>query len=124
MENGTVGVAERTLPLIRTWPAGLPISGLLPPLPGTPLYTRLKDAGRLTRPKHWLEFKAFAMAHTPLKMAIPGAHAEVLDGWNRSYSPGAMTQAVESFDYKRLGYPIHTLISRLCFRWLYFPHMG
>jgi len=30
-----------------------------------------RDAGRLTRPKHWLEFKAFAMAHTPLKMTIP-----------------------------------------------------
>src|SRR6202008_4788565 len=78
MDNDTPGVAERTLQQVRTWPPGLPIFGLLTPLPANPLYTRLKDAGRLTRPKHWLEFKAFAMAHTPLKMTIPEAHAEVL----------------------------------------------
>jgi radical SAM superfamily enzyme YgiQ (UPF0313 family) len=124
MDNDTVGVAERTLQQIRTWPAGLPIFGLLTPLPGTPLYTRLKDADRLTRPKHWLEFKAFAMAHTPLKMTIAEAHAEVLDGWKRSYSPEAIAHAVESFDYKPLGYRINILISRLCFRGIYFPQMG
>ena len=124
MDNDTVGVAERTLQQIRTWPAGLPIFGLLTPLPGTPLYTRLKDAGRLTRTKHWLEFLAFTMAHTPLKMTISEAHAEVLDGWNRSYSPEAIAQAVQSFDYKPLGYRINIFIARLCFRGIYFPQMG
>src|SRR5213078_2881320 len=53
MDNDTVGVAERTLQQVRTWPAGLPIFGLLTPLPATPLYKRLEAAGRLTRPKHW-----------------------------------------------------------------------
>jgi len=124
MDNDTVGVAERTLQQIRTWPAGLPIFGLLTPLPGTPLYTRLKDAGRLTRAKHWLEFKAFTMAHTPLKMTIREAHAEVLDGWNRSYSPEAIAHAVESLDDQPLGYRINILIARLCFRGIYFPQMG
>ena len=124
MDNDTVGVAERTLQQIRTWPAGLPIFGLLTPLPGTPLYTRLKDAGRLTRTKHWLEFLAFTMAHTPLKMTISEAHAEVLDGWNRSYSPEAIADAVQSFDYKPLGYRINIFIARLCFRGIYFPQMG
>src|SRR3989440_2267950 len=52
MDNDTVGVAERTLREIRTWPAGLPIFGLLTPLPATPLYKRLEAAGRLTRPQH------------------------------------------------------------------------
>ena len=70
MDNDTTGVAERTLEQIRTWPAGLPIFGLLTPLPATPLYKRLETAGRLTRPKHWQEFIPFAMAHTPLKMTI------------------------------------------------------
>src|SRR5258707_12568964 len=77
MDNDTVGVAERTLQQVRTWPAGLPIFGLLTPLPATPLYKRLEAAGRLTRPKHWQEFIPFAMAHTPLKMTIDEAHAEV-----------------------------------------------
>ena len=53
MDNDTPGVAERTLKEIHTWPPGLPIFGLLTPLPATPLYKRLEAAGRLTRPKHW-----------------------------------------------------------------------
>src|SRR5207247_9283260 len=73
MDNDTVGVAERTLQQVRTWPPGLPIFGLLTPLPATPLYKRLEVAGRLTRPKHWQEFIPFAMAHTPLKMTIEEA---------------------------------------------------
>src|SRR5438270_9798751 len=124
MDNDTTGVAERTLQQIRTWPPGLPIFGLLTPLPGTPLYTRLHDAGRLTRPKHWQEFIPFSMAHTPLKMTIPEAHAEVLDGWNRSYSPDAIAKAVDSIDHKSLGCRINILIARLCFRGIYFPQMG
>jgi radical SAM superfamily enzyme YgiQ (UPF0313 family) len=75
MDNDTPGVAERTLQEIRTWPPGLPIFGLLTPLPATPLYKRLEAAGRLTRPKHWQKFIPFEMAHTPLKMTIAQAHA-------------------------------------------------
>jgi radical SAM superfamily enzyme YgiQ (UPF0313 family) len=124
MDNDTVGAAERTLQQIRTWPPGLPIFGLLTPLPGTPLYTRLAVAGRLTRPKHWQEFIPFAMAHTPLKMTIEEAHAEVKYGWNKSYSPEAIAHAVDSLDHKPLGYRINILIARLCFRGIYFPMMN
>jgi radical SAM superfamily enzyme YgiQ (UPF0313 family) len=124
MDNDTVGAAERTLKEIRTWPPGLPIFGLLTPLPGTPLYTRLEVAGRLTRPKHWQEFIPFEMAHTPLKMTIEEAHAEVRYGWNKSYSPEAIAHAVDSLEDKKLGYRINILIARLCFRGIYFPMMG
>ena len=98
MDNDTPGVAERTLKEIRTWPPGLPIFGLLTPLPATPLYKRLEAAGRLTRPKHWQEFIPFEMAHTPLKMTIAEAHAEVKYGWAESYSPEAIAQAVDSLE--------------------------
>jgi radical SAM superfamily enzyme YgiQ (UPF0313 family) len=124
MDNDTTGVAERTLQEIRTWPPGLPIFGLLTPLPGTPLYKRLEAAGRLTRPKHWQEFIAFAMAHTPLKMTIAEAHAEVKKGWASSYSPEAIEHAVNSLEHKPLGYRVNILIARLCFRGIYFPQMG
>jgi radical SAM superfamily enzyme YgiQ (UPF0313 family) len=124
MDNDTVGVAERTLKEIRTWPAGLPIFGLLTPLPATPLYKRLEAAGRLTRPKHWKEFIPFAMAHTPLKMTIAEAHAEVKAGWASAYSPEAMAHAVESLKGKPLGYRINIFIARMCFRGIYFPQMG
>jgi radical SAM superfamily enzyme YgiQ (UPF0313 family) len=124
MDNDTTGVAERTLKEIRTWPAGLPIFGLLTPLPGTPLLKKLADAGRLTRPKHWQDFVPFTMAHTPLKMTVAEAHAEVKDGWARSYSPEAIAQAVDSLAHKPMGYRLNIFVARLCFRGIYFPQMG
>ncbi|MFZ0807475.1 MAG: radical SAM protein, partial [Candidatus Sulfotelmatobacter sp.] len=124
MDNDTTGVAERTLEQVRTWPPGLPIFGLLTPLPATPLYKRLESAGRLTRPKHWQEFIPFAMAHTPLKMTIDEAHAEVNYGWSQAYSPQALADAVDSLDDQPLGYRINIFLARLCFRGIYFPMMG
>jgi radical SAM superfamily enzyme YgiQ (UPF0313 family) len=124
MDNDTPGVAERTLEQVRTWPPGLPIFGLLTPLPATPLYKRLEAAGRLTRPKHWQEFIPFAMAHTPLKMTIPEAHAEVNYGWAHAYSADAVAKAVDALEDKPLGYRIEMLIARLCFHGIYFPMMG
>jgi hypothetical protein len=88
MDNDTVGVAERTLQQVRNWPPGLPIFGVPNPLPSTPLYKRLKTAGRLTRPEHWNEFIPFAMADTSLKMSIGEAHEEVKYGWPRLPSGG------------------------------------
>jgi radical SAM superfamily enzyme YgiQ (UPF0313 family) len=124
MDNDTPGVAERTLQQIRTWPPGLPVFGLLTPLPATPLYKRLEQNGRLTRPKHWQEFLPFEMAHTPLKMSIEEAHDEVRYAWDHSYSPEAITHAVNSLGHKEVGYRINILVARLCFRGIYFPQMG
>src|SRR5215813_7118824 len=124
MDNDEPGVAERTLKEIRSWPPGLPIFGLMTPLPATPLYKRLEAAGRLTRPKHWQEFIPFAMAHAPLKMSIEEAHNEIRIGWANSYSPQAIEKAVDSLNDKPLGYRINILIARLCFRGIYFPQMG
>jgi hypothetical protein len=109
---------------VRTWPPGLPIFGLLTPLPATPLYKRLEKAGRLTRPKHWQEFIPFAMAHTPLKMTIDEAHAEVNRGWAEAYSPEALAGAVEALNDQPLGYRVNIFLARLCFRGIYFPMMG
>src|SRR5215468_3333962 len=96
MDNDTPGVAERTLQQVRTWPPGLPIFGLLTPFPSTPLYKKLEVAGRLTRPKHWLDFRAFKMAHTPLKMSIEQTQTEVNQAWANSYSPEGIASAVNS----------------------------
>jgi radical SAM superfamily enzyme YgiQ (UPF0313 family) len=124
MDNDTPGVAERTLKEIRTWPPGLPIFGLLTPLPATPLYKRLEAAGRLTRPKHWQEFIPFEMAHTPLRMTIAEAHAEVKYGWAAAYSAEAIGKAVDALEQKPLPYRINIFLSRICFRGIYFPQMG
>lgn len=124
MDNDTPGVAERTLREIRTWPPGLPIFGLLTPLPATPLYRRLEAAGRLTRPKHWLEFIPFEMSHEPLKMTIAEAHAELKYAWANSYNPEALEKAVQALAHKPLDHRINIFIARMCFRGIYFPQMS
>jgi hypothetical protein len=121
MDNDTPGVAERTLQQVRTWPPGLPIFGLLTPLPATPLYKRLEATSRLTRPRHWLDFVPFTMAHTPLKMTIEEAHAELNYGWAQSYSPEALALAVAALDDQHVGDRINIFLARLCFRGIYFP---
>jgi radical SAM superfamily enzyme YgiQ (UPF0313 family) len=121
MDNDTPGVAERTLQQVRTWPPGLPIFGLLTPLPATPLYKRLETTGRLTRPQHWKNFVPFTMAHTPLKMTVEEAHAEVKYGWAQSYSPEALAEAVTALNDQGVGDRINIFLARLCFRGIYFP---
>src|SRR5438477_4526614 len=124
MDNDTPGVAERTLEQVRTWPPGLPIFGLLTPLPATPLHKRREAAGRLTRPQHWKDFVPFTMAHTPLKMTVEEAHAEVKYGWAQSYSPEALAQAVAALDDQHVRERVNVFLARLCFRGIYFPMMG
>jgi radical SAM superfamily enzyme YgiQ (UPF0313 family) len=124
LDNDTPGVAGRTLGQIQTWPAGLPVFGQLTPFPSTPLYARLLAAGRLTRPKHWLDFAPYQMAHTPLKMTSAEAQSEVRQGWADSYSPAAIARAVASLAGRPPWLRISLFIGRLCFRGIYFPQMG
>ena len=123
MDNDTPGVAARTLEQIESWQPGLPVFGQLTPFPATPLYTRLEKAGRLVRPKHWLDFAPFVMAHNPLKMTIEEAKAETFHAWSRSYSPERNAEVIELLKDKPIGYRISHLVARLFFRGIYFPQM-
>ncbi|HSE38466.1 MAG TPA: radical SAM protein [Blastocatellia bacterium] len=123
MDFDTPGVAERTLAQTRNWPPGLPIFSHLVPFPSTPLYARLEAAGRLTRPKHWLNFAPFSMAHTPLKMSIDQVHEELHRAWSASYSATANARAIDLIPHKTIGQRLTHLISRLFFRGIYFPQM-
>jgi radical SAM superfamily enzyme YgiQ (UPF0313 family) len=124
MDNDTVGVAQRTINEIESWSPGLPVFGQLTPFPATPLYTRLEKAGRLHRPKHWLEFAPFVMAHNPLKMTIEEAKAETFEAWSASYSPERNRQAIESIKHTPVQVRIGHLVARLFFRGIYFPQMN
>ncbi|MBV9956980.1 MAG: radical SAM protein [Acidobacteria bacterium] len=124
MDNDTTGVAERTLQEIRNWPPGLPVFGQLTPFPATPLYERLAQSGRLARPKHWLDFAPFVMAHAPLKMTIAEARDETLRAWAASYSPERNAAALESIRDQSIIYRISHLVARLFFRGIYFPQIG
>ena len=121
LDNDTPGVADRTLAAIESWPAGLPVFGQLTPFPSTPLYERLKKDGRLTRPKHWMEFAPYQMANTPLKMSIPQTHEELTKAWMVSYSPERTAQALDSLRDKPLGDRLMHMTMRMLFRGIYFP---
>lgn len=124
MDNDTAGVGDRTVDEIESWAPGLPVFGQLTPFPATPLYDRLEKAGRLARPKHWLDFAPFVMAHEPLKMSIEDARKETLAAWGRSYSPKRNRAAIESIRDAPIQTRISHLAARLFFRGIYFPQMG
>jgi radical SAM superfamily enzyme YgiQ (UPF0313 family) len=124
LDNDTPGVAERTLSQIREWPPVLPVFGQITPFPSTPLYTRLEQEGRLTRPKHWLDFAPFHMAHTPLHMTPSEVQEEVRYAWLNAYSPAATRKAIDSIANEPAPYKISHLIARLFFRGIYFPNKG
>jgi hypothetical protein len=96
----------------------------LTPFPATPLYERLEKAGRLDRPKHWLEFAPFVMAHNPLKMTIEEAKAETFKAWARSYSPQRNREAIEAIHDAPVEVRIGHLVARLFFRGIYFPQLS
>ena len=124
LDNDTLGVADRTLAEIASWPAGLPVFSPLTPLPGTPLYKRLGAEGRLTRPKHWLNYDQYKMAHTPLKMTIPEAEMELCTAWTKSYSPETIEKIVDSLRDKPLDDRVIHFFMRMFFRGIYFPQMN
>jgi radical SAM superfamily enzyme YgiQ (UPF0313 family) len=124
MDNDTVGAAQRTVDEIEKWAPGLPVFGQLTPFPATPLYDRLAKAGRLKRPKHWLDFAPFVMAHDPLKMTIEDAKEETFAAWSRSYSPERNFEAIHSIRTAPIDTRISHLVARLFFRGIYFPQMG
>jgi radical SAM superfamily enzyme YgiQ (UPF0313 family) len=124
LDNDTAGVASRTLEQMREWPPVLPVFGQITPFPATPLYDRLLKEGRLTRPKHWLDFAPFQMAHTPLKMSIAEVQHEVRQAWTDSYSPEANQRALDSIADEPVPYKISHFIARIFFRGIYFPPKG
>jgi radical SAM superfamily enzyme YgiQ (UPF0313 family) len=123
LDNDTPGVAERTLQQIEQWPPVLPVFSPLTPLPGTPLYSRLNAEGRLTRPKHWLNFARYKMSHAPLKMTIAQAHEEIDQAWRKSYSPKRNENVLDSLTSHGLSTRTMHFVMRLFFRGIYVPQM-
>jgi radical SAM superfamily enzyme YgiQ (UPF0313 family) len=124
LDNDTPGVAERTLKQMEQWPPVVPVFSPLTPLPGTPLYARLGAEGRLTRPKHWLNFAPYKMSHTPLKMTIPEAQLEVDKAWRKSYAPEQNERVIDLLNDRGVDEQAIHFIMRLFFRGIYIPQMN
>jgi radical SAM superfamily enzyme YgiQ (UPF0313 family) len=123
LDNDTAGVAERTLRQIEMWPPGLPVFSALTPLPGTPLYARLETERRLTRPRHWLDFAPFKLAHSPLKITASEAEKELDKAWRMSYSAYRNEKVVNLLISQNPDIGAMHLLARLCFRGIYVPQM-
>ena len=123
LDNDTTGVAERILRQIDLWPPGLPVFSALTPLPGTPLYAKLKADGRLTRPRHWLDFAPFKLSHSPLKITASEAEKELDKAWRMSYSAHRNEKVVNLLISENLEMGAMHLLARLCFRGIYMPQM-
>jgi radical SAM superfamily enzyme YgiQ (UPF0313 family) len=123
MDGDRPGVARRTLDCIHSWPPGLPVFGLLTPYPATPLYERLASAGRLTRPKHWLEFKPFSMGFSPSTISSEQAEAEVREAWQSSYASTTNASAMRWLESRPFADRVIHMLSRLAFRGIYFPQI-
>src|SRR5437588_628956 len=121
LDNDTPGVADRTLEQIESWPPGMPVFSPLVPLPGTPTYKKLGAEGRLTRPKHWLNFAHNKMAHIPKKMTIEEAQVELDKAWLASYSPERNQEAIDWFKGRDINDQIMHFVMRMFFRGIYFP---
>jgi len=123
LDGDETGVSNKTLERIGTWPPVLPVFGLLTPYPATPLYRRLEEEGRLSRPLHWLDFQAFKTAFTHRLMTASDLEAEVHHSWLHSYRQSAFRQSQRWLkrNQKNFGYQFMHFISRLFFRGIYFP---
>lgn len=126
MEADEPGVSQKTIQEVDTWPPGLPVFGLLTPYPATPLYDRLRDSGRLTRPEHWLDFQAFKAAFLPKGLSADEAEAEIRHSWTHCYAPAAFRNAQRWLleNHKSFGYQLMHFVARLLFRGIYFPQMN
>jgi radical SAM superfamily enzyme YgiQ (UPF0313 family) len=123
MDHDQVGVADRVLKQIETWPPGLPVFGHLTPYPGTPLYDKLAAGGRLERPTHWLDFRPFEMSFTPARMGSDEVHAELARAWRASYGERATARAITRLLDKPFQDRVIHLFARFAFRGIYFPQL-
>jgi radical SAM superfamily enzyme YgiQ (UPF0313 family) len=123
MEGDRPGVASSISSAISTWPPVLPVFGLLTPYPGTPLYDRLQQQGRLVRPEHWLDFKPFRLTFQPKHLSPSQAEDEVNESWRLGYGHRsfARTQQWLVDSRKPFDHQVAFLVSRLLFRGIYFP---
>src|SRR5262249_37301849 len=121
LDHDTPGVADRTLKHIETWPPVMPLFSPLVPLPGTPTYKKLGAEGRLTRPKHWLNFAHNKMAHTPLKITSEQVQRELDEAWMTSYSPENNQRAMDWCGGRETNDQIRHFVMRIFFGGIYFP---
>lgn len=93
---------------------------------GTPLYERLRSEGRLVRPQHWLDFKAFKPAFMPKQMTAEQVESELHQAWSNCYNRAAFKRAQKWLlqNEKPFESQLTHFLARMFFRGIYFPQMS
>lgn len=117
------GCSKAVMDAIDHWPPVMPVFCLLTPLPGTPLYRRLEQEGRLTRPRHWLDFHANKAAFTPKRISSGQMEKELQDSWRHCYRAAVFSRTQRWMLKNRRPFDQQTMffVFRLIFRGIYFP---
>lgn len=126
LDSDRPGVALETVNAIEGWAPGFPIFNTLTPYPATPLYERLREEGRMTRPEHWLDYKPYQINFQPKWMSPEQLREEVRQAWEHSYSPASFRRAQRWFEQheKPFVQQLAHFITRIFFRGLYTPQNG
>jgi len=118
------GVAAKTWDVVRNWPPGFfPVFSQLTPLPGTPLYKRLRDEGRLEE-RHWLNYRPYGAAFTPKRMTPAELEGEVRAAWSMAYSSEGIFRRVVRMRNMRFVSKLIYVFATLAFRGIYFKQMN
>jgi len=87
------------------------------------LWMFVLQENRLTRPRHWLDFRPFRMAFTPLNITVEQAEHEVHEAWRRSYEPEAIAKALRKIEDRPFQERVVMFFAWLIFRGIYFPQL-
>ena len=124
MDADRAGVAQQTWEVLRQWsPQFFPVFGQLTPLPGTPLYDKLRQQGRLEE-RHWMNYRPYGAAFDPTQMTREELEEEIQTAWSLAYAPENIYERLRQMNGKSVPEKLIYLFATLVFRGVYFRQMG
>lgn len=118
------GVARKTWEVLRGWPPGFfPIFSQLTPMPGTPLFTMLRQQGRLEE-KHWMNYRPYGAVFQPKQMAPAELETEIRKAWELAYSASSVLERMRNMRGRGRISKLIYLFATLAFRGVYFRQMS
>ncbi|NCC51811.1 MAG: radical SAM protein [Spartobacteria bacterium] len=103
LDEDTVDSMKRTIDTLLEWDVNYIYIAILTPFPGTPLYDRLKDEGRLTCPD-WSMYDVTQVVFAPMHMSPEALDTGVWDMFKRSYSTSNIMKRIWRFKREYLRY--------------------
>lgn len=117
------GVARKTWDVVSSWSPGFfPIFSQLTPLPGTPLYKKLRTENRLEH-RHWMNYRPYGAVFEPKLMTRQELEREMHEAWRLGYAPANIYQRLRRMRGQLRLHKLIYLFATLAFRGVYFRQM-